>query len=261
MIYTSNRKNFENIFFFFVSSKMAKYVPKRNDHVDPQGDVLVLPVEKVQERVPENVISVSHTEAERILREKKPRSEKQIEATKRLVEANKKRAEEKRKSKLEALELENRLKAQPAPAEKIVEKLQNIEEKEGQAVVVVKPKRVYKPRTKKIITKTEIVEAPTETEDEEPKPRPKIVKVANVGKKKQSRKFETSIASDEETTEYDTTDVEEKVEKVASKIQRKEEILNKLNSALHSVPPVAPRPVAPTMPIMAQNVVSRGLFR
>jgi hypothetical protein len=101
--------------------------------VRTNGDVILVDDDKVP------VIEVSHAEAKRLKPKKEP-TEKQKANAQKLVEANRIKWAEKRKAKEEA----------------------KTEAEKGKTKIIVKPKRVYKPRTKEQIHPHK----ESETEDE-----------------------------------------------------------------------------------------------
>lgn len=112
-------------------------------------------VQEVQESSPKE-ISISHTQAKK-LREKKPRTEAQIAATARLVEATKARREQAKQKR--AQEEQARVEAEEA------RKKAEEEKAVAAAKIVVKPKRTYtrKPKTPSHGCR----DVPSESEEEE----------------------------------------------------------------------------------------------
>ena len=113
-------------------------MPKRRvvDHVQ-DGEVLLVDKQAV---LPDKVLELTHNQAEK-LRPKAPRTQAQIENTKRLVELNRKRAHE----------WKSRLAAPPASAPKE-------EEDDNKVEVRVKAKRTY--QRKKPVWNTQELDAP-----------------------------------------------------------------------------------------------------
>lgn len=130
-------------------------------------------VQEVQESSPKE-ISISHTQAKK-LREKKPRTEAQIAATARLVEATKARREK-------AKEERERLEQERVAAEEARKKAEE-EKAVAAAKIVVKPKRTYtrKPKTPK-------AEVLSESENEESEEEPDEVPEVKVPPKKVMKK-------------------------------------------------------------------------
>lgn len=220
-------------------------MPKRKQILDEQGDVLVVDrksdaneSDDTNDDVVE-VKEVSHTEAERKIRSRKIRSEKQMEATRRLIEFNKspeqvaKRMalrEEKLKKKQEE---EQSLKAQ---VERQQEKLKEIEEKilpridENKEVIIVKPKRVYKPRTKKKIQKKSSLEGLTGSREGST-----TRKTIILNSDSDSDDDNTPATTDTEAIDSDATDFEDRM---TDKIKKKEAKLKVIEEKLKKqIPP------------------------
>ncbi len=127
--------------------------------IEEEGQVLQVETEKLQ-RQP---ITVSYSQAKKLA--KKEMSEKQSEHVKKMVEANRKRWEEKKQAKEQALQEE---------VKKQVEQVEQAKKNKDVQEVVVLPKRVYK-RKPKIIEESE-----EESEEEiiEVKPKKHIIKEA-----------------------------------------------------------------------------------
>ena len=128
-------------------------------NVEESGQVLEVPSERLQ-RQP---ITVSYSQAKQLA--KREMTEKQAEHVKKLVEANRKRWEEKKQAKEQAMQEE--VKQQVKQAEE-AKKRHEVQE------VVVLPKRVYK-------SKKQVVYESEEEEEEQPepvKPKKQIIKQA-----------------------------------------------------------------------------------
>ena len=218
-------------------------MPKRKQILDEQGDVLVVDrksdanesVGDTNDDVVE-VKEVSHTEAERKIRSRKIRSQKQMEATRRLIEFNKspeqvaKRLalkEEKLKKKQEE---EQSLKAQ---VQKQQEKLKEIEERilpkidENKEVIIVKPKRVYKPRSKKTVKQSTVNSKPTTR------------KTIILNSDSDSDDDNTPATTDTEAMESDATDFEDRMtDKIKKKEQKLKLIEEKLKKQIPASNPV-----------------------
>lgn len=127
------------------SSSKPKKKSKVIDHVE-DGDVLVVDKSKLPPK--KEIIEISHKQAE-LMRPKKELTEKQKVALQALIERNKKRFEELRRSK---------------DVVKNPEELSEIDE--DKEIVVVKPKRAYnkKEQKKKVVV---VEESSSESEEEE----------------------------------------------------------------------------------------------
>lgn len=129
------------------SSSKPKKKSKVIDHVE-DGDVLVVDKSKLPPK--KEIIEISHKQAEQ-MRPKKELSEKQKVALQALIERNKKRFEEMRRSK---------------DVVKNPEELSEIDE--DKEIVVVKPKRAYNRKETKPKKKVVVVEeSSSESEDDE----------------------------------------------------------------------------------------------
>lgn len=121
----------------------------------------------------EKTLVVSHTAAKK-LKAKQPRSEAQLAATAKLVEATRLRREQRKKQMAE--EHEARAKAE----EERIRKEQ--EEAVAKAKIVVKPKRKYTKKEKKVpepepdSEESEISSQESEDEEEDPKPKKVVPK-------------------------------------------------------------------------------------
>lgn len=128
-------------------------------NVEESGQVLEVQSERLQ-RQP---ITVSYSQAKQLA--KREMTEKQAEHVKKLVEANRKRWEEKKQAKEQAIQEEVKRQVEQAEGAK---KRHEVQE------VVVLPKRVYK-------SKKQVVYESEEEEEEQPepvKPKQKIIKQA-----------------------------------------------------------------------------------
>jgi hypothetical protein len=164
----------------------------RNKKVPDQGGLLNIPDEKIEEKKP--VIEVSYTEARKLL-PKKEMSDKQKEAVKKLVELNKQKWDEKKKLKEEA-ELKKK------------EEVEKVSTK-----VIVKPKRIYKTKSK-----TPVNTDDSDSEDE------------LIQKKKHKQKYisetEDSDSEDEKVNKYN---------KINKEVNHKKKILSKIYNVIKEV--------------------------
>jgi len=163
---------------------------------------------------PKETTEISATRYEREVRPKKELSEKQKANLEKLIEANKKRALERR-----------------AVVKDIPESIP-----EDKILVRVKPKRVYnrKPKNEVVMPETE-----TETEtDYEPEPvRRKPTKPKKPVKAKPVKKtyrYDTETTSQDESTDSDSDD-DEKVQKYESKVEKRLEVVRSIDQRLQQI--------------------------
>jgi hypothetical protein len=165
---------------------------------------------------PKETTEISATRYEREVRPKKELSEKQKANLEKLIEANKKRALERR-----------------AVVKDIPESIP-----EDKILVRVKPKRVYnrKPKNEVVMPETEME---TETDlDYEPEPvRRKPTKPKKVVKAKPVKKtyrYDTETTSQDESTDSDSDD-DEKVQKYESKVEKRLEVVRSIDQRLQQI--------------------------
>ena len=130
---------------------------ERTSPPNPKKEKVKKPKKEVLENVEsENIIE----EKPKVKKEKKPRTEKQIEATKRLVEANKKKREEKLKNlennKVESKKVESK-KVEKVESKKI-EKVKPVKEEPLEVIEDKPKKKMGRPKTKEIIRTEKIKE-------------------------------------------------------------------------------------------------------
>ncbi len=157
----------------------VKKVRKSRKYIE--GEVILVDEEKLATPLPKEV---SLTKANKVLKEKRPLTEKQQVNLKNLIELNRKRREE-----------------SLAEREVIPSTLP-----EGKAVVTVKEKRSYK--VKPVDTNSDMMEMIMEKMKmmEKSLSKPKTPKA-----KYERKKFVKQITTEEDTTDFNDTDVEEKV--------------------------------------------------
>lgn len=166
---------------------------------------------------PKETTEISATKYEREIRPKKELSEKQKANLDKLIEANKKRALERR-----------------AVVKDIPESIP-----EDKILVKVKPKRVYN-RKPKEEPKNEVIIPETETDtDYEPEPvrrkpkpqeRKKPVKAKPV---KKTYRYDTETTSQDESTDSDSDD--DKVQKYESKVEKRLEAVRSIDQRLQQI--------------------------
>lgn len=166
---------------------------------------------------PKETTEISATKYEREIRPKKELSEKQKANLDKLIEANKKRALERR-----------------AVVKEIPESIP-----EDKILVKVKPKRVYN-RKPKEEPKNEVIIPETETDtDYEPEPvrrkpkpqeRKKPVKAKPV---KKTYRYDTETTSQDESTDSDSDD--DKVQKYESKVEKRLEAVRSIDQRLQQI--------------------------
>lgn len=164
---------------------------------------------------PKETTEISATKYEREVRPKKELSEKQKANLEKLIEANKKRALERR-----------------AVVKEIPESIP-----EDKILVKVKPKRVYN-RKPKEEPKNEVIMPETETDtDYEPEPvRRKPTKPKKPVKAKPVKKtyrYDTETTSQDESTDSDSDD--DKVQKYESKVEKRLEAVRSIDQRLQQI--------------------------
>ena len=173
---------------------------------------------------PKETTEISATRYEREVRPKKELSEKQKANLEKLIEANKKRALERR-----------------AVIKDIPESIP-----EDKILVRVKPKRVYN-RKPKEEPKNEVVVPETETETEtdyesepvrrkptKPQERKKPVKAKPVKPVKKTYRYDTETTSQDESTDSDSDD-DEKVQKYGAKVEKRLEAVRSIDQRLQQI--------------------------
>jgi FtsZ-interacting cell division protein ZipA len=144
----------------------------------------------------EKTLVVSHTAAKK-LKAKQPRSEAQLAATAKLVEATRLRREERKKQLAE--EHEAKVKAE----EERIRKEQ--EEAVAKAKIVVKPKRKYTKKEKKVPEQPESEESEEESESDEEEEDPKPKKAVPKKVSSTIRRVKEAIDSIDRTIEAATS--------------------------------------------------------
>ena len=170
--------------------------------VRTNGDVILVDDDKVP------VIEVSHAEAKRLKPKKEP-TEKQKANAQKLVESNRIKWAEKKRIKEEA----------------------KTEAEKGKTKIIVKPKRIYKPRNKEQIHPKE-----SETEDEITR---RGLMPAGVHKSSQLEYQHVSSASESES-DVDSEDsiiIKPAKKKSSKKIAKKLETLQKIDQTLNNLNP------------------------
>ena len=208
-------------------------VSKRNPP-DLSGEVVLIPKSAVPPvkpvkpapppPPPKETTEISATRYEREVRPKKELSEKQRANLDKLIEANKKRALERR-----------------AVVKDIPESIP-----EDSVLVKVKPKRPYN-RKPKEEPKNEVVVPETETEtdtDYEPEPvrrkptkpqeRKKPVKAKPAKPVKKTYRYDTETTSQDESTDSDSDD-DDKVQKYGAKVEKRLEAVRSIDQRLQQI--------------------------
>lgn len=172
--------------------------------------------------VPKETTEISATRYEREVRPKKELSEKQRANLDKLIEANKKRAVERR-----------------AVVKDIPESIP-----EGKILVTVKPKRVYN-RKPKEEPKNEVIMPETETEEEtdyepEPvvrrkptKPQERKKPVKKPVKPVKKYRYDTETTSQDESSDSDSDD--DKVQKYGAKVEKRLEAVRSIDERLSQI--------------------------
>lgn len=203
----------------------------------PVGEVILVnkpPPPPPKEPEPPKIKEISPTKYEKEIRPRAPRSEKQMEHSRRLGELNKARAKERR----EAL---------------VVKEPELAVVPEDKELVRIKPKRVYKPRVPKEAPKNEVVEvtpAPTDTESEAEvvfKPprirvKPKVEsdeerpkRVVRKAVKRLPAKYAYETETTTEMDESSDDDDDYKVQKYAMKAEKRMNALRQIDSRLQQL--------------------------
>jgi len=166
---------------------------------------------------PKETTEISATRYEREVRPKKPLSEKQRANLDKLIEANKKKALERR-----------------AVVKDIPESIP-----EDSVLVKVKPKRAYN-RKPKEEPKNEVMMPETETDDTDYEPEPvrrkptkpkKLVKAKPV---KKTYRYDTETTSQDESSDSDSDD-DEKVQKYGAKVEKRLEAVRSIDQRLQQI--------------------------
>ena len=157
----------------------AKKVRKSRKYIE--GEVILVDEEKLATPLPKEV---SLTKANKVLKEKRPLTEKQQVNLKNLIELNRKRREE-----------------SLAEREVIPSDIP-----EGKAVVTVKEKRTYK--VKPVNTSPDLMEKIMEKMEKMEKC---MVKPKTPKAKYERKKFVKQVTTEDDTTDFNDTDVDEKV--------------------------------------------------
>lgn len=175
----------------------------RTKDIPESGTVLNVDDEKIQDKP----IEISYTQAKRLI--KKPMSDKQKANVQKLVEMNRIKWEAAKKAKeeqeRERIAKENELKTQ----------------------VVVKPKRVYKERVKKLI---EPIDEESEDEPEPVKPKSKNSSLSLHPGHSAERVHKKPVmeSSSESEEEY-------QLKKVEKKVQKKSDLIRKIDNVIKEV--------------------------
>lgn len=204
---------------------------KKSNPPDLSGEVVLIPksaippVKPVKPAPPppppKETTEISATRYEREVRPKKELSEKQRANLDKLIEANKKRALERR-----------------AVVKEIPESIP-----EDSVLVKVKPKRAYN-RKPKEEPKNEVIMPETETDDTDYEPEPvrrkpkpqerkKPVKAKPVKPIKKTYRYDTETTSQDESTDSDSDD--DKVQKYESKVEKRLEAVRSIDQRLQQI--------------------------
>jgi hypothetical protein len=198
---------------------------KKSNPPDLTGEVVLVsksavppvkPIKLPPPPPPEPLIKeISATKYEREMREKKPLSEKQKANLERLIEANKKRALERRAVVKETV-------PEAIPEDKVM--------------VRIKPKRPYqrKPKNEIIMPDTE-TETETEYEPEPVRRKPtKPKKPVKAKPVKKTYRYDTETTSQDESTDSDSDD-DEKVQKYGAKVEKRLEAVRSIDQRLQQI--------------------------
>jgi hypothetical protein len=203
---------------------------KKSNPPDLSGEVVLIPKSAIPPvkpikpapppPPPKETTEISATRYEREVRPKKELSEKQRANLDKLIEANKKRALERR-----------------AVVKEIPESIP-----EDSVLVKVKPKRAYN-RKPKEEPKNEVVVPETETDDTDYEPEPvrrrptkpkKPVKAKPVKPVKKTYRYDTETTSQDESTDSDSDD-DEKVQKYGAKVEKRLEAVRSIDQRLQQI--------------------------
>lgn len=209
---------------------------KKSNPPDLSGEVVLIPKSAIPPvkpikpapppPPPKETTEISATRYEREVRPKKELSEKQRANLDKLIEANKKRALERR-----------------AVVKEIPESIP-----EDSVLVKVKPKRAYN-RKPKEEPKNEVVVPETETDDTDYEPEPllrerrrptkpqewkKPVKARPVKPVKKTYRYDTETTSQDESTDSDSDD-DEKVQKYGAKVEKRLEAVRSIDQRLQQI--------------------------